>query len=458
MTNHDIELYTNEEKTAAAKEPAADPAGITEDLPDYLTLRQQSKEAVEENRRRLHNGLEDRFSIQNHKRLRWGYTTGSSATAAAKAAAIMLVTGKVIEETALETPKGILLHLLIEDIHIKHDPADPSRIISVSCAVRKDGGDDMDATHGLLIYSTVSRIPENQIRIDGGYGVGRVTRPGVDQPVGNAAINSTPRRMITEELDRIRKEYALEGGFSVLITVPGGAEAAKKTFNHRLGIEGGISILGTSGIVMPMSETALLNSMRAEMKMLYANGGTYLLITPGNYGETFAKSRPDLDRTFEMKSSNFVGDTIEMAEELGVKGILFVSHIGKFIKVSGGIMNTHSHQADCRAELLAAAALRAGCRADTCRMILDTLTTEDGLKILKEEEPDHFREAMDSMGQKILFYLNQKCQGRMLMGAIVFSTVYGQLTATDHVDELVRKLREEGEEFRKKYPDGIPEG
>lgn len=439
MTNHDIEQLTKEKKS-------------------YLDIRQQSRAAVEENRRRLNNGLEDRFSIQNHRKLRWGYTTGSSATAAAKAAACMLMTGREIEEVALKTPKGILLHLLIEDIHMDRDPDDASRILSVKCAVRKDGGDDMDATHGLLIYSEVRRIPEDEILLDGGYGVGRVTRPGVDQPIGNAAINSTPRRMITEELDQVRKEFGYKGGFSVLVTVPGGVEAAKKTFNHRLGIEGGISILGTSGIVMPMSETALLNSMRAEMKMLYSNGGQYLLITPGNYGEAFAKNRPDLDRTFEMKSSNFVGDTIEMAEELGVKGILFVSHIGKFIKVSGGIMNTHSHQAECRAELLAAAALRAGCGADTCRRILDTLTTEDGLKILKEEEPDRFQEAMDQMGKRILFYLNQKCQGRMLMGAIVFSTVLGQLTVTDNVEELVGKLRAEGEEFRKKYPDGIPEG
>lgn len=402
--------------------------------------------AIVEKNRQLHpTGLESCFSLQNHKKLRWGYTTGSAATAAAKAAAEMLMTGKRIEEVALKTPKGILLHLLLEEISLVREENDPYAFRSVSCAVRKDGGDDIDATHGLLIFATVEKIEEPEIRIDGGKGVGRVTLPGVDQKIGEAAINSMPRKMIQDELEEVRQKYHYSGGFSVVIRVPGGEVCAEKTFNPRLGIVGGISILGTTGIVLPMSEMALIESIRVEMKMLYENGGKYLVVTPGNYGEVFASKMPDLDRTYEMKSSNYVGNTIEMAEEIGVSGILFVSHIGKFIKLAGGIMNTHSHQADCRLELMAAALLRTGGRAKTCRRVLNSITTEDALTIIKEEEPELFYPAMDEIGRKVQFYLNQKTQGRVRIGAVIFSSVLGKLTETEDVPYLKERLKEQGE-------------
>lgn len=388
-------------------------------------------------------GLEESFVLYDHKKLRMGYTTGSCAAAAAKAGTRTLLTGVETEEIVLDTPKGIRLHLPVEDIHIQRDESGIP--VKVCCAVRKDGGDDIDATNGALIYAEVSCTGEAGVTIDGGEGVGRVTKPGLDQPVGNAAINHVPREMITKGVLEVCREQGYTGGISVIIRIPEGQRIAEKTFNPRLGIVGGISVLGTSGIVMPMSEKALIDTIRVEMKMRRENGGEYLVITPGNFGEKFASEMPDLVRTHEMKCSNFVGETLDMAVDLGVKGILFISHIGKFIKVSGGIMNTHSHEADCRAELMAAAVLRAGGSADLAREVLSTNTTEDALKILKQEGGDGlFDAAMKRITERIGFYLNARVQGRIETGAVIFSNVFGMLGKTENVPDLVEKLRRQG--------------
>ncbi len=387
-------------------------------------------------------GLEDVYVMKNHKRLRCGYTTGSCAAAASRAAASMLLEGSPVEEIPLMTPKGILLHLLVEEIEIRKDAG--GTVSEVSCAVRKDGGDDPDATNGILVYSRVRKIPEREIRIDGGTGVGRVTKPGLNQPVGNAAINSTPRAMIRENVQEICSRAGYEGGIDVLISIPEGVETAKKTFNPRLGIEGGISVLGTSGIVMPMSEEALIKSIEVEMKQLHENGADYLVITPGNYGETFSHNMEGLDLSNEMKCSNFVGETIDFAEAMGVKGILFIAHIGKFIKVSGGIMNTHSRNADCRAELMAAAALRAGADKEEALRILDTSTTEEALDVLAECRQGLYEKTMEEVCRRVQFYLNNRCRGALKIGAILFSSVRGKLGETEQVPELIRLVNENG--------------
>lgn len=365
-------------------------------------------------------GLEDLYVVKDNKRLRLGYTTGSCAAAAAKAAARMLLTGQEVEEVALGTPKGILLHLLIEDITRTAD--------CVRCAVRKDGGDDPDVTHNALIYASVKLLKEPGIVIDGGRGVGRVTKPGLEQPVGAAAINSVPRSMISKEVSEVCRELQYSGGMEVVIDIPDGEQLAKKTFNPRLGIVGGISVLGTSGIVVPMSEDALIASIRLEMQMLKERGAEYLVITPGNYGETFSREQEDLDLTYAMKCSNYVGETIDMARELGMKGILFIAHIGKFIKVSGGIMNTHSRNADCRAELFAAAALRAGVPEAIVRRLLDTITTEEAVELLRQE--GYLEQTMEQVMPKIQFYLNNRGCGELELGAVVFSSVHGMLGET----------------------------
>lgn len=376
------------------------------------------------------NGLEDCYVIKNSKKLRCGYTTGSCAAAAARAATRMLLLQKQIPEVELMTPKGILLHLLTEDARLEKD--------SASCAIRKDGGDDPDATHGLLVYAHVTRSSQPGVQIDGGRGVGRVTKKGLWQPVGEAAINRVPREMIRETVQSVCEDLDYAGGISVVISVPGGEEVAKKTFNPRLGIEGGISILGTSGIVVPMSEAALIASIRLEMEMRHANGDEYLIITPGNYGEDFLREHMEIDLKNSMKCSNYVGETLDMAVEMGIKGILFIAHIGKFIKVSGGIMNTHSRHADSRAELMAAQAIRSGADLETAKRILDTITTEEAIDILKEKnltEP-----VMKLVTEKIHYYLQHRCGGALETEAIIFSNAHGYLGETDGAEEMLKKF------------------
>ena len=310
--------------------------------------------------------------------MRYGYTTGSSATAAAKAAVKMLLSKEVVNTVSLMTPKGILLNLEILHINIEEN--------QVSCAVKKDGGDDPDMTNGLEIFALVKKTKQAGVFIDGGEGVGRITKNGLEQPIGNAAINQVPRRMITKEVEEICSQYEYEGGISVLIFVPKGEEIAKKTFNPKLGIVGGISILGTSGIVEPMSEQALIDTIRTEMKMHLAGRGTDSLITPGNYGQVFLHETLKIELKRSIKCSNFIGDTIDMGCELGAKGMLFVGHIGKLVKLGAGIMNTHSKMADGRMEILAACAVRAGAGIETVRNILDCVTTDAALELLKNEK------------------------------------------------------------------------
>lgn len=367
---------------------------------------------------------------EKNNKLRYGYTTGSCAAAAAQAAAKMLLTGEKVEEVALQTPKGILLHLLIEDIQMDKE--------EVRCAVRKDGGDDPDVTHGILIYARVKKSGEAGIHLDGGTGVGRVTRPGLERPVGAAAINKVPRKMIRENVEAVCRQMNYTGGMDVVIEIPEGVEISKKTFNPRLGIQGGISILGTSGIVIPMSEAALVASIRLEMEMLVKNGAGYLVITPGNYGQAFSKGQMNIDLTYSMKCSNYVGETLDMARELGVKGILFIAHIGKFIKVAGGIMNTHSRNADSRAEVMAANALRAGASRNTVMEILDSVTTEQSIDILIR---DHCLEkTMEEVLQRVEYYLSKRGGEQLEVGAILFSSVHGKLGETSGVKRLCEEI------------------
>ena len=311
----------------------------------------------------------------------------------------------------------------------------------VTFGVQKDGGDDPDATNGLWILATVSRIPEPEVVIDGGAGVGRVTKPGLDQPPGAAAINRVPRAMIREQAESVMRREGYSGGIRVVISVPEGEETAKHTFNPRLGIVGGISILGTSGIVMPMSEEALIATIRVEMEVRRASGKRFLLMVPGNYGEDFLARYPQVDTEQAVKCSNYVGAVLEMAVEMGFEGILFVAHIGKFIKVSGGIMNTHSHQADCRAELLAAQAMRGGADPGTVRRILETETTEEAVEILKEDGclDDTMREVM----KRIVFYMQHHTEGKIRTEAVIFSSRYGVLGESEGAGEMIEKFRRE---------------
>lgn len=388
----------------------------------------------------MKNGLEDYYVIRGNKKMRFGYTTGSCAAAACKGAAEILLGGKLQETVTLMTPKGILLTLELKDIQIETD--------KVTCAIRKDAGDDPDTTNGILVYATVEKTKDQGITLDGGIGVGRVTKAGLSQKIGEAAINPVPKSMILRAATEIAEKYDYEGGLKIIISVPEGVEIGKKTFNPRLGIIGGISILGTSGIVEPMSEAALVQSIRVEMKQHFSQGEEYLLVTPGNYGADYLREHMDLPYEKNIKCSNYVGETIDMAIDMGVKGILFIAHIGKFVKVAAGIMNTHSHSADARMEVLASNAIRAGAPLECAKEILNASTTDEALDILNRYQMTQgtMKEVLD----RIQFYLNHRSYEQILLGAVVFSNTCGYLGQTADAAKLIEKINIQNKRIKDK--------
>lgn len=372
----------------------------------------------------------EEFIEKDGKKLRYGYTTGSCAAAAAKAAAWMLLTGKRKDTISLVTPKGIPLSLQVEDIRMEED--------FVSCAIRKDSGDDPDVTNGTLVYARVSRRGTPEIGIDGGFGVGRVTKKGLDQPVGNAAINSVPRKMIRENLEEVLSLTDADCGLDVVISVPDGERLAKQTFNPRLGIVGGISVLGTTGIVEPMSEKALVDTIRVELNQRRAGGGDYVLLTPGNYGCDFIRAGLNLRPEWAVQTSNFIGQSLDICRELGFRGALLVGHIGKLVKVGGGMMNTHSKYGDCRMEILAAHAGKAGLPPEKIGEILDCVACDDALRIL--QEAGCREKALDSLNERILFHLRHRAGENLELGTILFSMEYGLLAQSANALNLIENI------------------
>ena len=374
--------------------------------------------------------------------MRYGFTTGSCAAAAAKAAAYMLLSGRQKNTITIETPKGI--PYTAEILEITRGEKE------VQCAVRKDGGDDPDITSGALIYAEVSltdhtrtQATDTRIHIDGGIGVGRVTKPGLDQPVGNAAINHVPREMIAKEVLEVCDLMDYKGNLQVIISVPEGEAIAKQTFNPRLGIVGGISILGTSGIVEPMSNQALLDTIRVELNQRRAEGFDYIAVAPGNYGLDFMKKAYGYDLDKSVKCSNFIGVTIDMAVECGFTRMLLTGHIGKLIKVAGGIMNTHSKEADCRMELLSAFAIHEGAGADVAAKILDCVATEEAVRLLREAGKQ--QEVMDYAMERIMFYLNKRAGGRMQIDCIMYDNTLGELAKSKEADRWFTLLERDAE-------------
>ena len=372
----------------------------------------------------------EEFIIKEGKRLRLGYTTGSCAAAAAKAAAYMLLTGRRMERAALTTPRGVRLELPVREIRM--EPG------AVSCAVEKDSGDDPDVTRGTLVFAAVSRTEGTGVTIDGGAGVGRVTKPGLDQPVGAAAINSVPRRMIREGVEEIQALTDDHGGLSVVISVPEGEALAKKTFNPRLGIVGGISILGTTGIVEPMSERALVETIRVELRQRRAAGADYALLTPGNYGSDFIREGLGLDPALAVQCSNFLGDALDLCRELGFRGALLAGHIGKLVKVGGGMLNTHSRYGDCRMEILAAHAAASGLPPERTARVLACVSCDEALRILREADVD--RTALARLTERIAFHLAARAGESLEVGAILFSKVWSELSRTGNAAQLLQQI------------------
>lgn len=370
-------------------------------------------------------GFEHYITV-GRERLRCGYTTGTCAACAARGAAELLLTGKCPPQARVETPAGLAV-----DAELLDAVSGPGW---ASCAVRKDGGDDPDVTDGALICARVERCGTPGITVDGGEGVGRVTRPGLDQPVGNAAINRVPRQMIEREVRAALEAAGEAGGVKVTVSVPEGKRLGEKTFNPRLGIRGGISILGTSGIVRPMSEAALVDSLRLELDVQFASGARDIVVTPGNYGEAFAREVLGLGLEHWCTCSNYVGEAIDHAAALGFRSFLLVGHLGKLCKVAAGSMNTHSRVSDARRETLCAHAALCGAGLETLRPLFESATTDESADLL--ERAGVLESTMRSIAGALEGVLRRRAGEQMEIGAIFFTNRRGVLGATSNAERI----------------------
>ena len=373
--------------------------------------------------------IDDLCVFHEGRRLRCGYTTGTCASAATGAALIALLSGEVPEIVRVHVPKGFDLNVPVRYVRVEGDTA--------IAAVSKDGGDDIDATHGMDIISTV-RLTGGEVTIDGGEGIGRVTKKGLDQSVGDAAINHVPREMILETANGILEAYGSDRGADIVISAPEGEIVAVKTFNPNLGIIGGISILGTSGIVEPMSESAIIATIMKEMDMRHAEGQNVLAVVPGNYGMKHAESLPEVDEDSVVKCSNYIGEMLDHAVEIGTD-VLLIGNIGKLVKLAGGIMNTHSRNADSRMEILSAYTAMAGGSIETVRSIMGCISTDDALEKIDSE--GLIPKVSGLLMDRIDHHMRHRTGGAIRTGAIMFSTRYGLLGRTEDADELLRCLR-----------------
>ena len=374
----------------------------------------------------------EHYIRSGQKMLRCGYTTGTCAALAAAGAARLLLTGQAPSCLSLRTPKGWVVEVTPVFCRLLEEGG-------ALCAVRKDGGDDADVTHGMLVQAAVVLTPGPGVSIQGGEGVGRVTRPGLDQPVGAAAINRVPRQMIARAVAQELETAAWPGGAGVTISIPGGAETARRTFNPLLGVEGGLSVLGTSGIVEPMSQQAIVDTIEVKARQARQSGAR-LILTPGNYGADFLAAQ-GLDGLGVpvVRCSNFIGDALDIAAAQRFEQVLLAGHIGKLVKVAGGIMNTHSRQADCRTELFCAHAAAAGASTALCRRLLDAATTDACIPLLDAEglrDP-----VLSSLTAAVQTHLERRAAGAFAVGALLFSNQYGLLGLSPQARTLIDQWR-----------------
>lgn len=389
------------------------------------------------------------------KKLKKGFTTGTCAAAAAWGATLMLLSegSRRPDKIPIVTPKGIKLHLQAEESRMEHQGC------SALCCVKKDSGDDPDVTNGALIWARAELLPDQQeqICIEGGMGVGRVTKPGLACKVGEAAINPVPRAMIKKAVSDIRNVFGCKDSLKIEIFVPQGQELAKKTFNPKLGITGGISILGTSGIVEPMSEQALIDTIKVEMNVAKASGAAYLVLTPGNYGERFLRETRAAGELTYVKCSNFIGDALDYAAEQELEGVLLVGHIGKLVKVAAGIMNTHSKYGDRRMEILTEHLEKLGADAADLK---ECVTTEDAIRLIRERWPELEQPLWDSILKSIGRSMTERTGGRLRTEAMIYSNQYGYLGETKGTGGfLSQALKKEGQKkMGKLYGVGVGPG
>lgn len=375
----------------------------------------------------------DLYVYKNQKKLKCGYTTGTCATAAATAAVYLLLLNKKYDFISVKTPKGTDLSIPVHKLYKESD--------YVISSVIKDSGDDPDVTDGIeiVVKTWISEYNDKNVILSGGKGVGVVTRSGLEQEVGQPAINKVPRNMIIQAVEELISQTDFEESINIEISVPDGEEIAKKTFNPKLGIEGGISILGTSGIVEPMSEKALVDTIETELKILKSDGIKHIIMTPGNYGEKYLRDKMHIKTDKVLKCSNYIGETIDLAVSLNFDSILLVGNFGKLVKLAAGIMNTHSKVADGRFETIGVYSALCGAKPDVINKILNCITTESALDILLENSI--LEKVIDLIIGKIHDKVNERAYGNLKIGVIVFSETKGYLGKTKYADEILSVIK-----------------
>ncbi len=366
----------------------------------------------------------ERFTVKNGRRLRLGYTTGSCAAAAAKGAADLLFSGKRSESVSIDTPAGVKLELDILDMELSG--------IYAECSVIKDAGDDPDITDGIKITARAELIADDIVDVCGGTGIGVVTRKGLSVAAGNAAINPEPMKMIISEVNSVRPSGR---GVRITISAPEGVEIAKKTFNPRLGIEGGISILGTTGIVEPMSNDAAKESISLEISMMKENGYDSAVFVPGRYGKVFATESCGISENRIISIGNYAGYMLEQAKYFGMKNILLVGHTGKLIKIAGGNFDMHSRVSDAKFEIIAANYILLGGEPETAVNIMNCKTTEEALEYIDID--DFYPHICRRIRERCIEHVHEA----MNIEVVIFSMERGLLAQTSGAENLIVEMR-----------------
>lgn len=368
------------------------------------------------------------------KILRNGYTTGACAAAGVKAALILMTSKKVVDSVEIIALDGTILTIPIKNIKLNSS----NNSESIVSEVIKDSGDDPDITNGASVFTTVKRIEGNEIVFKAGEGIGTVTKSGLSVPIGEPAINPKPRELIKN----VVKEFFNDPiGLEVTISIPGGAELAKKTLNPTLGVEGGLSVIGTTGVLRPMSEEAFKKSLVPQIDVALAAGFDSLIFVPGKIGEV-AALKLGLPKEAIVETSNFIGYMLEAAAEREVRNILLLGHIGKLAKVAAGVFYTHNRIADGRLETIAAYAAAEGLGYKAVKQILNANTTEEAVNIITE---NGFDRVYDKIAKRASTRAYRYIFGKVYVGTILIDRENDILGKDKFADEILKYLWSKGQ-------------
>ena len=368
------------------------------------------------------------------KILRNGYTTGACAAAGVKAALILMTSNKVVDSVDITALDGTILTIPIKNIKLNSD----NNSESIVSEVIKDSGDDPDITNGASVFTTVKHIEGNEVVFKAGEGIGTVTKSGLSLPVGEPAINPKPRELIRN----VVKEFFTESvGLEITISIPDGVELAKKTLNPTLGVEGGLSVIGTTGVLRPMSEEAFKKSLVPQIDVALAAGFDSLIFVPGKIGEV-AALKLGLPKEAVVETSNFIGYMLESAAEREVRNILLLGHIGKLAKVAAGVFYTHNRIADGRLETIAAYAAAEGLGYKAVKQILNANTTEEAVSIIDE---NGFERVYNKIAKRASTRAYRYIFGKVYVGTILIDRENDTLGKDKFADEILKYFWSKGQ-------------